>query len=50
MQDFNMGLFPLLISNIENADLINKVNSIVNVIDYSLVGNRQKLENGFLVY
>lgn len=45
MQDYNMGLFPLLISNIGDDNLINKVNSIINVIDYSLVGNRNKSEN-----
>lgn len=44
MQDYKMGLFPLIVASVNNVNLIDKVTSIINVIDYSVIGQKQKYE------
>lgn len=44
MQDYKMGLFPLIFAKVHNVYLIDKVPSIINIIDYSVIRQRQKYE------
>lgn len=47
MQDFKMGLFPILITNIDDSYIIDRVESIINIIDYTLIGDKHSLEKDF---
>lgn len=47
MQDFKMGLFPLAITYIDNMRLIDNVKSIINIIDYSIIGKRHNTGNDY---
>ncbi|MBZ8120960.1 tetratricopeptide repeat protein [Bacillus thuringiensis] len=41
MSDFKMGLYPMLISEYDGTCLIDKVESIINIIDYEVVLNKK---------